>query len=256
MQISLEELEQSKIFVHAKLEGMPFQHPLSYFSKFIEQTRGLGEHIFQAEVGAKNTNDDSTDNVSYSRVSVICKIPREVQVDDPLFNKYVPKIGMLYALDTQKPVIKVFTGSEVSACLNTCVFGASSVIEAQVINSRKPIDDAIDRYIQENEKTLEMIQTKVEKLVDMNFTGVDYDRMVGKMVQFGYGLPQLGIQPIMGGIKDMCDSKSIYYAGAKPSISGWKMYNSVTEALKKSSIIDMPTRVQLLEDLFFPKSLN
>lgn len=97
-----------------------------------------------------------TENVEeykvYSRVLVEGILKSEYQLSIGVDDHYTKTIGFLYALDTQQPVVKCYSGWLRQACTNLCVFNPNGIVTKQFTASDfKAIYDSPLKFIQDAE---------------------------------------------------------------------------------------------------------
>lgn len=255
MQVTYTDLEKSKIFIGSS-EIYKFPSPIELVSPFMEEINtkiGNVSWTFEAEEGSKNANPDelSEENIAYSRVIAKAKLPAEYDllVDDDTFNHLWSEIGLVYALDTKKPEMKVYRGKRVSVCTNQCVFGADNITGILLTSSRADIYERAAKYAKSAMEDVEKYRPILETLNGTVYSGSSLNEQIGKMFRYASSNPKLGITTMTGMLKSIQDDKT-RYAIKNGAITGWTLYNACTEELKKSNILDESTKTLLLEKVF------
>jgi hypothetical protein len=254
MQVTEKDLIESKIFVPNN-EIFSFLPPMDYIQPFNDVVKSIGgTTMYEAEIGSKNLNADADlgANTAYSRVSVKIKMPSEFDIvtDDVFFKDLFGEIGLVYALDTQKPEMKVWRGNRVFVCTNQCVFGADNVTSIQLKDGREHIYERVSRYIDQAMVQRQYHIDKIEMLTEQSYSGGKLNEKIGEMFRYGLSNKKLGVNVISATLKSIESKTSRYSLDENGSITGWKLYNAVTEELKNSSILDEVSKTLLLEKLF------
>lgn len=142
MQITLEELLQGKPY---KKGNLVFNSTGDIVAPFIEQ---VYDHVddwiitVQApkELAVERVIDTEIDTETleeyklYSRVAIEGILKPEYQVSINGNDLHKKTVGMIYALDTNDPVAKVYTGFLRQLCMNQCIFNPS-YIESRSFNA-------------------------------------------------------------------------------------------------------------------------
>lgn len=253
--ISIKELEESKVYVSVKSDAFSFKHPLDYASSFIDLTSSIGGDLnIRVETDAVNANTDGSQNIAYSTVLFRHKLPERFNLDVPtndMFGKGFSEIGFVLNFGSINPEIRCYTGSRISICDNGCIFGADDITSIKLVSSHVPIQKALELYVSEREVTLERYKRVIQGMSSTIYTeeGNTINQFIGKITRACIGNPKIGIGIATGMIKNISDSKT-NYAIRDGKISEWVLYNACTEEVKKSSIKDEALKVQLVSDLF------
>lgn len=251
--VTLADLEKSKVFI-PKSDIFRFQQPMVYLEPFMELATKTGGTIqLQAEIGSENGNGDEMDkNIAYSRVSAKLRLPSTMNytVDDPFFNELFSEVGMVFGLDTQKPEIKVWKGSRVAVCTNQCVFGADSINSVLLKNNISDVYVKAKHYMDNIEKDIILYKEKIERLTNKIYRDGLLDQKIGQILKASNKDKRLGVTSTLGMLNLIQDKTSRYAINDMGEISGWLLYNAMTEVLKKASVMDEATKVLLLEEIF------
>ena len=253
-QITLQELEDSKIFVNPKSSAFNYRHPVDYGASFLEIAQELGcELKIRAESNATNANDDGSQNISYNSVLLRAKIPNmDINLEGTLFNHMTSEIGFILTLDGLAPEIKAYNGKRVSICDNGCIFGADDIKSIKLVSDNhvvitKSLREYVDNIVKNNERYY-------QKIYEMNNTfysekSGSLNQKIGEILRFAMLQNKLGVQVATGMVKNVTDSKSNYRINSDGIISGWTLYNACTEEIKKAAIGNEAVKVQLLEGI-------
>lgn len=250
-EITREQLENSKIFVKEG-SGITFKHPMEYLEPLFKGATKATGHALYAEVGAENMEKDQDSlNTSYSRILAEASFGETLNISlgENDFLKLRPTVGAVVAFDISKPVLKVYAGNIVKACTNLTIFNAEDVVEVDLTSNIKLCADKIIEFNEKMELRQAKLKEEVEKLNSEILSGSKLKEKIGDIVTKAVKNAKLGQTPIMQGIKELYNPKSIY-AVKKGETTAWNMYNAFTEGIKKSSILDRSTKTAILSDIF------
>lgn len=240
--LSLNDVMDSKAFVKG---SVTFKTAREYIEPFLEKTSKICNDYSVAISGLdENANEDGTLNIAYGRVKVETKLPASFQAMG-----MVGKIGMVYGLDTQKPIIKVYTGTEVSACTNLTVFRALDLFQVGMLENFSTVYDHVQQYTDRIYDTIEKYKIMVEQLKNQKFEQNTLNQALGKLLNASIANNYIGVQPIISAARELANPKSMYHA--KDGITdGWNLYNSITDHIThKSDILDAPSKTLMISNL-------
>lgn len=251
-QLTVEQLFDSKTYVRES-GGFDFKHAREYVMPFVDKVKSRisdAEFDVTAVTGAINKDEESEIlNISYGRFLVTARLPVAYDTEEAS-----SKIGMIVALDNQKPVMKVFSGKDVKACMNLTIFNADHLYSQDITANIGSIYNKADDYAMKVGDELTDFIKKVDTLKAMSFKGETLHEIIGKLVEYSLRQPKLGQTPILAGVKELYETKS-KYALKEGATTGWNLYNGITEAIKKADISDQALKTILLSRAFLPKEV-
>lgn len=252
-ELTLDQLYEGKTFVRDS-GGFDFKHYKEYVAPFVDKIqKRVSDATFEvtAVTGGTNKDEDTQKlNISYGRFLVTARMPKAYDTEEA-----GSKIGMIVALDNQKPVMKVFSGKDVFACMNLTIFNADHLFTQDLTANIGSIYSKADDYAIKMGDELQVFRKQVDTLKALIFKGKDLDEIIGHLVRYSLRQPKLGTNPIMGGVKDLLDTKS-RYALKEGGTDGWNLYNCVTENIKKADLSDQALKTVLLSGAFKQLQLN
>ena len=131
-ELTLNKVLESKVYLSEK-SMVNFGSPRQYIEPFLEKIERSGLNpTFKVSVSDRIANKEAESEVlneAFGRVMVEAKLPAEFS----MFN-HDSVIGMVYALDTVKPSMRIYSGENARACLNLCIFGAKYVHEVPIMS--------------------------------------------------------------------------------------------------------------------------
>ena len=136
MEIDLNTLLQGKATIIKKKEYLPTE---AYVTPFLERmSKYTNDFRIQArlpdQISITKKEDLNLEDTVFNRVWIQAVLPNEFS-----FNNHQEVIGMVYGLDTRKPIVKIYRGALNMACLNLCVFNPS-FLEVHELEPESPIN--------------------------------------------------------------------------------------------------------------------
>jgi len=211
-----------------------FPSPAEYLAGLTNVSPDAFEQHLECSHIEISKNEDETENIVFKRFNLhyTFNIDEELQYN----------LGLVVALDKAKPIAKIYSGVQVKACLNMCIFNADQKFRFDLDsdgNSYKTFfrEEFIKCYEKAEKGKLIIAELKKihlphEKVLILNAA------ILEKV--FSENLV-MGSNPIIQGIKLQADKESKYFA--KDGLSAWLYYNSLTEYLdKKIHVLDIPEK--------------
>lgn len=238
-----------------KIKNIEYLPTRAYVEPFIEICSQYTDEFIIDAVEAPQISIESGDNhIIYNRVYIQAVLPGNV------FNNHKQVLGMIYALDTRVPVLKLFSGGLNMACTNLCVFNPSALM-VQQIEEKKPFNYSFLQYCGEfmdevAQKLQIMSQTAYgrdkDSITDMLGTWVD--NAIYQSLDHDFAKIKLGTQDVISAYKDLfVDKESKYYQPEENSlVSMFDIYNAFTDRIcngKRSDMITKPEKILLLTDI-------
>ena len=233
-----------------RIKGKDYFKTADYINPFLDRMSKYTDN-FTVEVKTPDqitlTNDGQviTDDLTFNRVHVEAVLPGEYA-----FEGHVQVIGMVYGLDVAKPVAKLYSGAERSACTNLCVFSPNG-LSVQEIAPESAIDyTPIERLINRTEtisKTLKMLEHTTFEASDTNI-----NESLGRWIRNsmymsyanGYGKVKVATSMVLDAYKDLFeDEDSEYYTGVD-DCSMFNIYNAFTQQVTDNMKKDCFTRYE------------
>jgi hypothetical protein len=241
MKLSVDDLLGSKIYVKEN-SAVSFKSPRQYLEPFLDLVGNKATDIrVQAADSIINAEESGLRNIAYPRVNV------EATVGDEMTGFY-SVVGFIYALNIQTPILKVYTGQSVKACMNLTIFQADHVFEQNLLGNFNEVYLRAGKFIQDKQKEIEEYSKIYKDLTETPLTPAQMHEALGSMLMKGAN-SKLGTTPVVGGAKLLGDPKSAYYTrtGEDFGCNKWNIYNAVTQCITDGAdIVSKPTKtVQL-----------
>lgn len=231
-EIVLRDVLNSKIYVKPN-SAIIFKEPEAYISPFIDilaKTKNYDENNIRVKVTEPVINQNVTGekNIAYSRVGI--EYDQDIFVLDN--NEYRSTIGFMYALDTNKPIMKIYAGINVSSCLNLNIWNADMLYQMELFGNTHEIYGKAREYTIAN--YTETFTEKFNRLQNSILGEADFYRTLGNIRSIVIREKSiLGIQMINNAEKLMFNPTSKYYVGNEGYVetTEWNVLNSITQAI-------------------------
>lgn len=245
--MKLQELIDSKIFVRNEVN---FPSAKSLVMPFVDELETLDmDYSVTVQNPVINKNEEGTENAAYPRFGIV-GYPKEV---NEVFPEYRSNFGLLVAMDTSKPLIKVYTGFEAKACLNLTIFRGEDITSQDLLQGTENIWKALKGYREEEENKIEVYNKTLAKISNINLTSEQLQRFLGMALlsapKYGYGT-----STVVNAARLIANQKSSYY-GDK-GLTGERVYNVMTEGVSSSNEIITKPNKTLGITKFFREAVN
>lgn len=226
----------------------PFLNKMSKFTNDFRVQVKLPDQITKTTDG-----EIDMDDITYNRVWIQAVMPEEYA-----FDNHQEVIGMVYGLDTRKPVVKIYKGGLNMACTNLCVFNPS-FLNVQELEPEKTINfSSVDTLMSQTND----LKVWLEKLHNEEFkiTPDNVNESMGRWINNcwdtawnkGYGTVKVSDSLVLGASKLLFrDEESPYYVGKDSSTDMFNVYNAFTQMITDDSrdIMNKFEKTYLIKDI-------
>lgn len=241
MNPTLNELLDSKIYVKNNVSFMPAKDLINNFLESIKYDNQPITIKSQNEV--MNENLEGGANVAYPRFSI--EVDR---LNSPITDES-NVMGMLVAMDQQKPLVKIYSGMNARACLNLSIFNANNVFAGDLMSNLSNVWNKAQQYFETEEDKFIKHNEVLKKLTETTLNIKQVDHLLGNLLRRA-SRTTLGTTPIVGAANLLNDRKSIYYFDPKGETTLNNFYNSVTQGITNSKdIFSKPNKTLIAADL-------
>jgi hypothetical protein len=231
---SQENILESNQFVNP-VTGFQFPHPKMFFDRLNNELKGEitinGSHETVQAI-----ND--IEQIAFGRVSFV----KDFEISEDI--NY--SIGFIYSYDYAKPFIKVFSGVNVKACTNLCVFNALHIEKFDFYTQgyEAAINKAI-YYFNNVEKDILQSCKIIEAMKKTIFSPSEVDEFFGRILRNFSSIKNIaGVTSITNGMELLTNKKSRYFVAPNKNTNCWNIYNALTDGYRdKTHIIDQPEKV-------------
>lgn len=235
MELTIDELLRGKATVIKNKEYLSTE---AYVNPFLERMSKFTNN-FKVQVKLPDqvtlTKDKEVDmkDITFNRVWVQGILPEELN-----YPNHKESISLLYALDTRKPVVKIFRSGINMACLNMCVFNPD-FINIQALEPESAINYKCIKSLMEETsdvaswlKRLEEIEVPYnEELINENL-GQWVRNTIDNSYDNGHGKVKLSASTAIDAYKLLYKKKdSPYFVKEGNTTNMFNVYNSFTELI-------------------------
>ena len=232
MELTVEQLLQGKA---TKIKEKEFFTTKAYVEPFFERMSKYTEEFIinvkpADQISLTPSGEVNFDDIVYNRVWVQAVLP-----DEYAYENHKRVMSMLYALDTRKPVVKMYTGALNMACLNLCVFNPDALNVAEL----EPITAINYSPINLLMGMNDTIKSTLEKLDKMTFNrneiyedlGLWIDRCITSKFNSGFGTVKITESAPINVYKDLFYNEDSNYYTKGEEVDGFTVYNAFTDLI-------------------------
>ena len=256
MEIDLNTLLQGKATIIKKKEYLPTE---AYVTPFLERmSKYTNDFRIQArlpdQISITKKEDLNLEDTVFNRVWIQAVLPNEFS-----FNNHQEVIGMVYGLDTRKPIVKIYRGALNMACLNLCVFNPS-FLEVHELEPESPINfrglQSLMEQVSDIKSWLDRLSetfiTYEENVINENL-GLWVRNALSTSFDNGYGKVKLSASTAVDAYKLLYEKEdSPYFVKPGEATSMFNVYNAFTELISNTDTRDIMNKAEktlLLKDV-------
>lgn len=243
--MKLENILDSKIYIKDN-SAISFKSPEEYIQPFLDVVAPLNP-TYRVDVSGRSANKNTEDenvNESFARVLVEAKLPDQYNIEE-----HDSVIGMVYALDTQRPSMRVYTGRNAWACTNLCIFNAGHVHSVDLMQGTSQIFERAQVYASHIEDAIREFKERYDRMNEKVYSGDQIDYIVGHLLRNGLKDKYVGTTPILAAVKELEDNKSVYSI-KDGKTSQWNIYSAITQYITdKVDIVDKATKTYRISEM-------
>lgn len=245
-QLTIDDVLNSKVYMKENSQ-ISFGSPRQYIEPFMERLKDLNP-TYKVSISDRVANkDEETDkiNEAFGRVLIEAKLPEQYTVES-----HDTVCGLVYALDTQKPNIKVYSGHNAWACTNLSIFGARYIHTVEILQGTSSIYEKIAEYVEGITEQTRKFKEIHDAMNSKFYENEEIDRVIGKLLINSYKNKSIGTTPILSAMKDLLDPKSVYSIRENKT-SQWNIYSAMTQYVTdKVDIVDKSLKSVAISNLF------
>jgi len=228
-------IEQAYSGLPTKIKNSEFFGTKAYIEPFIDRMSKYTDNFtIQAkpatQISLNRDGDVNFENIVYNRVWVEALLP-----DEYAYEGHQQSVSLLYALDTRKPLYKIFKNTVRMACLNMCVFSPEH-LQVRELEPETAMEYTFTNQVMEltdgmNALLKKLSETYIKRNELTNRLGEWVDRSIKANINSGFGKVQLAESTPIGAYKSLIlDEKSDYYT-PEGDISMFDAYNAFTDII-------------------------
>lgn len=255
MELTLKQALQGKA---TQIKGKEYFSTEAYITPFLERMYKFTDNfIINAipanQISLTSEGEMNMEDMVYNRMWIQAVIP-----DDCGFDNHDRVIGMVYGLDTRKPVAKLYVGGLNRACCNLCVFSPSFLnvqeLEPETAINFGPINNLLELTSDVTATLKRLSETEVvynEQIINENL-GQWIHNTIDKQYSTQYGKIKIGATTAISAFKLLYkDKDSPYYVKPGYSTDMFTIYNAFTQCITddKRDIINKFEKTLLIKDI-------
>lgn len=262
MEITIDELLRGKRTIIKNKEYLsteqyvtPFLERMSKFTNDFRVQVKIPEQYTLTKNGEINTED-----ITYNRVWVQAIMPNELN-----FPNHKESVSMLYALDTRKPIVKIFRSGINQACLNLCVFNPD-FLNVQALEPESAINfKCVNRLMEETSDICNWLHKLEDTEVPYNYQIINENlgqwvrNIINNSYDNGFGKVKLATSTAIDAYKLLYMREgSPYYVKEGLPTNMFNVYNAFTELISNDGtkndrqggdIVNKAEKCLLLKDI-------
>ena len=252
MELTVEQLLQGKA---TKIKEKEFFTTKAYVEPFFDRMSKYTEEFIinvkpADQISLTPSGEVNFDDIVYNRVWVQAVLP-----DEYAYENHKRVMSMLYALDTRKPVVKMYTGALNMACLNLCVFNPDALnvaeLEPTTAINYSPVNLLMGMS--------DIIKSTLEKLDKMTFNrneiyedlGLWIDRCITSKFNSGFGTVKIAESAPVNVYKDLFYNEDSNYYTQGEEVDGFTVYNAFTDLITqdKKDLVNKFEKTLLIKEI-------
>lgn len=234
--LTLDEVLNSKVFVRPN-SAITFKEPSAYidpFTRILEKDPEYSEARMLVRVSDPviNQNANGEKNIAYPRVGLEY-MHENFEIGDMNFHSVV---GFIYSLDSGRPVMKVYSGINVTSCLNLNIWNADQIHEVDLFGDSSEMYEKAVLYFENSSK--EKFKSKYEKLITHVMGETEFHETLGNMRStIIRNKTPFNIQLVGNAEKLLFSPSSKYYVGDQGSVqtTRWNVLNAMTQSISNDT---------------------
>lgn len=234
MEITLDELLRGK---STRIRNNQFLPTEAYVEPFLDRmSKYTSDFRVQVKLPDQITINQNgeimTDDITYNRVYIQAVLPQELSL-----NNHEEVIGMVYGIDTRKPIAKMFKGALNCACTNLCVFNPD-MLSVQEIAPESAIDfRPLNKIIEQNNDVVTWLTQLINCEFDCSERNINESvgrwvrNLLTKSYDSGFGKVKLATSTAVDAYKLLfLDTDSPYYVN-DGNTNMFNVYNAFTQLI-------------------------
>ena len=252
MELTVDQLLQGKA---TKIKEKEFFTTKAYVEPFFDRMSKYTEEFIinvkpADQISLTPSGEVNFDDIVYNRVWIQAVLP-----DEYAYENHKRVMSMIYALDTRKPVVKMYTGALNMACLNLCVFNPDALNVAELEPTTAINFSPVNLLM----GMTDTIKVTLEKMSKMTFNrnsiyedlGLWVDRCITAKYNSGFGIVKIAESAPIDVYKDLFyDEKSGYYVSGE-EVDGFTVYNAFTDLITqdKKDLVNKFEKTLLVKEI-------
>ena len=252
MELTVDQLLQGKA---TKIKEKEFFTTKAYVEPFFDRMSKYTEEFIinvkpADQISLTPSGEVNFDDIVYNRIWIQAVLP-----DDYAYENHKRVMSMIYALDTRKPVVKMYTGALNMACLNLCVFNPDALNVAELepttainfspVNILMGMTDTIKVTLEKMSKKTYTRESIYEEL------GLWIDRSITAKYNTGFGTVKIAESAPVNVYKSLFYEEDSNYYVKGDEVDGFTVYNAFTDLITqdKKDLVNKFEKTLLTKDI-------
>ena len=248
MNLTVDELLGGKATI---IKGKKYLSTEAYVTPFLERmSKFTNDFRIQAklpdQISITKKEDLNLEDIVFNRVWIQAIMPEEYS-----FNNHQEVIGLVYGLDTRKPVAKIYRGALNMACLNLCVFNPT-FLNIQEIEPERPVNFKCIQSLMEQTSDIKQWLDKLSSIevpYDNKFINENLGSWIRHTLVDSYnsinGKVKLATSVAVDAYKLLYEKEdSPYYVHPGDTTSMFNIYNAFTELISNTDTRDILNKTE------------
>jgi hypothetical protein len=252
MELTVDQLLQGKA---TKIKEKEFFTTKAYVEPFFDRMSKYTEEFIinvkpADQISLTPSGEVNFDDIVYNRVWIQAVLP-----DEYAYENHKRVMSMIYALDTRKPVVKMYTGALNMACLNLCVFNPDALNVAELepttainfspVNILMGMTDTIKVTLEKMSRKTYTRESIYEEL------GLWIDRSITAKYNTGFGTVKIAESAPVNVYKSLFYEEDSNYYVKGDEVDGFTVYNAFTDLITqdKKDLVNKFEKTLLIKDI-------
>lgn len=255
MELTLDQALKGKA---TQIKGKEYLTTEAYITPFLEKmSKFTDDFRIQAipanQISLTKEGDINLEDIIYNRLWIQAVMP-----DDCGYENHDRVIGMIYGLDTRKPIVKLYNGGLNKACCNLCVFDPSFLsvqeLEPEHCINFRPINALLEQTSTIKATLERLANTEVpysDQIINENL-GRWIRNTMNQQYSSQFGKVKLASSTAIDAFKLLYqDKESPYYVNPGFSTDMFNVYNAFTQVLTNDTkeIINKVEKTLLISNI-------
>lgn len=241
-----------------QIKGKEYYSTAAYVEPFLERMSKFTDNFIINAIPADQisltpSGEMNMEDMVYNRMWVQAVMP-----DECGYNNHDRVLGMVYGLDTRKPVVKLYVGGLNRACCNLCIFDPSFLnvqeLEPETAINFRPIESLLNQTSTVKATLEKLANTEVpynEQIINENL-GLWVRNTMDKQFTNQFGKVKIAASTAIDAFKLLYqDKESPYYVNPGFSTDLFNVYNAFTQCITddKRDIINKCEKTLLVSNI-------
>lgn len=249
-------IEQAMLGMPTKIKDKEYFGTKAYIEPFLDRMSKYTDNFTiqvkpADQISLNKDREINFENIVYNRVWVEAILPGEYA-----YEGHQQSVSLLYALDTRKPLYKIFKNTVRMACLNLCVFSPEHLQVTELEPETAMNYTFANQVMELTDNTKAMLEklsnTYIKRSEITDRLGEWVDNSIGASYNSGFGKVQLAESTAISAYKALVKDKESDYYTPEGDINMFDAYNAFTNIIthdKGRDIINKYEKIYLVKEI-------